>query len=733
MSIWPNFKNLIWKERGILITTPTVAIAVVILRCFGLLQPFELGALDLLFRLRPTEPIDKRIIIVGFDEKDVKKYNDPMSDQVLAQLIEKIKKQKAKAIGLDFYRDLPVGNGNKDLVKVFQTTPNLIGIEKEDKVDPSLAVAPPPVLAKLNQVGLNNNVVDNDGKLRRAMVAESERPTLGMMLAGIYLGSFPEISKDKQVLTWGKGIFPKFKPNDGGYWKADDGGFQFILNYKGPSGKSFQTISVSSVLDGKIPPNLLKDKIVLIGATATSLNNFFYTPYSNNDITRANRTSGIEIQANVISQLLSGALEGRTNIKTPSEPVQWLWIVLWSAIGATLSWKLRYTNRKKTFSLQKSAAFVGSFIVLIGITYLAWLGGWWIPIVAPMLGLTGSIAAITAFNARNASEIRKIFGRYLNDEVVANLLESQEGLKMGGERRKITLLTSDLRGFTARSDSLSPEYVVKIMNLYFEQMAEIITKHKGVIDEYMGDGILVLFGAPSKREDDAERAIACALEMQIGINKVNEKLKEWKVPALEMGIGINTGEVVVGNIGSEKRTKYGVIGGQVNLTYRIESFTIGGQIFISESTIQELDQKNLRIDNQKKIEAKGVKEPISIYQIGGITGEYNLFLPKQEQEEFYSLSQPISFEYQVLDEKLIIKNKSKGQLLKISSSGAIIKTEGHTLKVFSNLKIKISIDGNEEEIYAKIISLVKSETFYINFTYIGKIYKTLIKRVINQQ
>jgi adenylate cyclase len=364
---------------------------------------------------------------------------------------------------------------------------------------------------------------------------------------------------------------------------------------------------------------------------------------------------------------------------------------------------------------------------------LAWLGGWWIPIVAPMLGLTGSIAAITAFNARNASEIRKIFGRYLNDEVVANLLESQEGLKMGGERRKITLLTSDLRGFTARSDSLSPEYVVKIMNLYFEQMAEIITKHKGVIDEYMGDSILVLFGAPSKREDDAERAIACALEMQIGINKVNEKLKEWKVPALEMGIGINTGEVVVGNIGSEKRTKYGVIGGQVNLTYRIESFTIGGQIFISESTIQELDQKNLRIDNQKKIEAKGVKEPISIYQIGGITGEYNLFLPKQEQEEFYSLSQPISFEYQVLDEKLIIKNKSKGQLLKISSSGAIIKTEGHTLKVFSNLKIKISIDGNEEEIYAKIISLVKSETFYINFTYIGKIYKTLIKRVINQQ
>ena len=145
--------------------------------------------------------------------------------------------------------------------------------------------------------------------------------------------------------------------------------------------------------------------------------------------------------------------------------------------------------------------------------------------------------------------ICKLFGRYLSDEVVANLLSSPEGLKLGGQRRNITILISDLRGFTATSERKSPEEVVEILNFYLGCMADVISQYQGTIIEFMGDGILVLFGAPTAREDDAVRSVACACAMQLAMGEVNAKMKELGLPQLEMGIGLNTGEVVVGNIG----------------------------------------------------------------------------------------------------------------------------------------------------------------------------------------
>jgi class 3 adenylate cyclase/tetratricopeptide (TPR) repeat protein len=232
---------------------------------------------------------------------------------------------------------------------------------------------------------------------------------------------------------------------------------------------------------------------------------------------------------------------------------------------------------------------------------------------------------------RANEDIRQLFGRYLTDEVVAHLLESPEALKLGGERRRITIVTSDLRGFTAISERLQPEEVVKILNFYLECMADEITKYQGTIDEFMGDGILVLFGAPTARKDDAIRAVACGVAMQMAMVKVNAKMQEWGLPPLEMGIGINTGVVVVGNIGSEKHTKYGIIGSQVNLTYRIEGYTRGCEIIISESTFQEVESVVI-VDSQIQVTPKGVKEPINIYKIAGIAGDYNLFLPQHQEE-----------------------------------------------------------------------------------------------------
>jgi class 3 adenylate cyclase/CheY-like chemotaxis protein len=165
--------------------------------------------------------------------------------------------------------------------------------------------------------------------------------------------------------------------------------------------------------------------------------------------------------------------------------------------------------------------------------------------------------------------IRQVFGRYLSDEIVQVLLDTDSGLALGGERREITVLISDIRGFTAQANKLPPEQVIDIINFYLTAMIKVIDEYQGTINDFMGDGLLVFFGAPVAREDDPKRAIACAVAMQLAMEKINEQIQSWGFASLEIGIGINTGEVVIGNVGSKTRTKYTAIGNGVNLAYRL--------------------------------------------------------------------------------------------------------------------------------------------------------------------
>jgi adenylate cyclase len=327
--------------------------------------------------------------------------------------------------------------------------------------------------------------------------------------------------------------------------------------------------------------------------------------------------------------------------------------------------------------------------------------------------------------------IRQVFGRYLSDRIVAQLLESPEGLKLGGERRKITILTSDLREFTSLSERMQPEEVIHILNLYLEYMADVITRYEGTIDEFMGDGILVLFGAPTAREDDTVRAVACACAMQLAMGAVNERMKQLGLPSLEMGIGINTGEVVVGNIGSEKRTKYGIVGSQVNLTYRIESYTTGGQILISETTLNDT-RSVVKIGGHKQVKPKGVKEPITIYEVFGIGGFYNLYLPPKEEDIFLPVAEEIPIQYTILDGKHVSDVIFKGRLVKLSAKGAEIQAK-HEVGSFvplglSNIKLNLLMQHTpgevSEDIYAKVLEKLSEQgNFYIHFTAIPPVIK----------
>lgn len=231
----------------------------------------------------------------------------------------------------------------------------------------------------------------------------------------------------------------------------------------------------------------------------------------------------------------------------------------------------------------------------------------------------------------------------------------------------------------------------------------------------MGDGIFVIFGAPISRIDDSQRAIACAIAMQ----QVNEQNRHNKFPILEMGIGINTGEAVAGNVGSQKRAQYTVIGSHVNLAARIESYTVGGQILVSKNTCKDANI-DLQIAGQLQIEPKGMKHPVTICEIRGISSKYNLFLP-EDDEEIIILNQEVPVEYAILQGKYVVGTVFHGALISLSEKGAQLRSP-HSLELLSNLKLKLLIEAElateEEHIYAKVIqqSHVDEHLFLLRFT-----------------
>jgi adenylate cyclase len=283
--------------------------------------------------------------------------------------------------------------------------------------------------------------------------------------------------------------------------------------------------------------------------------------------------------------------------------------------------------------------------------------------------------------------IRRTFGRYLSDEIVESILESPEGLKIGGEKREVTIMMTDIRGFTVIGERLPAEAIVSMINIYLEAMTEIILKYDGTIDEFIGDAILVIFGAPFLRPDDPQRAVACAIEMQLAMEEVNQRFQELGYPEVEMGIGINTGEVVVGNIGSSKRSKYGVVGHQVNLTSRIESYTVGGQIYVSENTLDRCGSI-LRVDGEMEVLPKGVDEEITIYDIGGIGGDFNVFLPERTAEEFVALDPPLLADAWVIEGKDIDSEMFRAELSGLSTTGARLVSD-YPVQEKTNLKLQL--------------------------------------------
>ncbi|MBD2571015.1 adenylate/guanylate cyclase domain-containing protein [Anabaena lutea FACHB-196] len=591
------------------------------MRVLGLFQMIDWAALDQFFKLRPPEPQDSRIVIVTIDEDTIRKVGQwPIPDAVLAKMLDKIRQQKPLAIGLDLYRDLPVQPGHEQLIQILQSTPNLIGVKKVvgDGLGPE--VNPHPILSKRDQIAASDLLLDADGKVRRGIISlepksDEQVLSLATRLSLMYLENkgveLQELDADKRHYQLGKATFIPFQKNDGGYIRVDDRGYQILLNFRGTQ-DNFQKYSIMQVVNGEVPPNWGRDRIVLIGATAASLHDDFFTPYSSSVSAFPERMPGVVIHANVISQILSAALDGRPMMRGSSQEIQWLWIILWSFVGAILGWTLR--SQKFIYKNISYRETILSLIVagssLIFGSYLVFLRGWWIPVVPPLLGLGGSAIAIAIYTTRLERQDRytlmALFKQQVTSQVADQIWTSRHNLlqkgSIVGREMTATVLFSDLEGFTSIATTISPTALMSWLNEYMQAMADIVLEYNGMVNKFIGDAVMALFGVPIQRTKlaeitvDAENAVGCALAMADKLRSLNQQWQLSGNPTVAIRIGIATGTVVTGILGNAQRAEYTALGDTVNIASRLESYDKSlncglCRILISEETYQHIKDK----------------------------------------------------------------------------------------------------------------------------------------------
>lgn len=442
--MWRKFQTFIQRSRSILLITPSVAVTIIVGQSLGLFNLPEWKLRDEWIRQRSQNTIADEIVIVTIDEQDIQSVGKwPVPDWSLAQLLEKIQAQKPRAIGLDLYRDLPEGKGHEQLVKVFRDTATLIGVEKitGERVNPA------PELKKADRVGLADLVLDGDRHVRRALLTAVDAKEDGKIKAGLatlvalkYLEAenitLESVDEKQQKFRLGQQIHLPLQNQEAGYSNSDVGGYQILLNWHG-SETAFRTVAMRDVLAGKIPANLMRDRMVFIGSTAASTNDFFSTPFSSSLISAQKPTPGVVIHANIAHQLVQGAKTGKANLHGVSGMATSLWIILWSFIGSGGSWYLASVRTKGKIPggkiLWATAGISGAFM---GGSYGMFLYGVLIPVTPALAAFISSVIGTT-----NAYKQQKLEEANQQLEIAnAQLLDYSKTLEFKVEERTRELL-----------------------------------------------------------------------------------------------------------------------------------------------------------------------------------------------------------------------------------------------------------------------------------------------------
>ena len=305
---------------------------------------------------------------------------------------------------------------------------------------------------------------------------------------------------------------------------------------------------------------------------------------------------------------------------------------------------------------------------------------------------------------RNAF-LRQTFARYLSDDVVANLLQREEGLEIRGDRRPITVMVSDLRGFSTLTETLPPEATVAVLNAYLGTMSDVIGRYGGTVNEFVGDAVLAIFGAFETRDDDAERAVACAVAMQQAIGDVNARNRARGLPEVQMGIGIATGDATVGNIGSERRSKFATVGSVVNLAFRIEGHTLGGEVLVSPATFEAV-RHCVAVDGGRSVWPKALDVPVTVRRVTAVHGAHGLRLPGN-QAGFSELPVPVPVRLAARGDEQQLSDIHDAEVVALAPTGARLRC-AVSMAELSEIRIEVvGSAGGRGVCHAKVVEAAR--------------------------
>lgn len=572
----------------------------------GLLAPqLELPASDLLFRLRGPVEQESAAVIVAIDDASFSQtgLQWPWPREYLAEIVEAIDAGDPRVIIIDIgFYEASNPEGDRLLADAIGQAGNVIlanDIATQNVGGSEVRQLRKPI-PELEQVaaslGLSNFPRDEDVTVRRILAFQEHNNALyfswAMQAARIYSGA-EEFAVESRSRVW---IGEQAVELERQY---------LTINYTGPAGH-IPTYSAYQVADGTLDPGVFSGKIVIVGATGEILHDTYPTPFGSEP-----PMPGVEVGANAVNTILGGRY-----VRTPGLAVKVLLPLLAAVLG------MQIMQLKPATALAAIAATLVLYgALLVGLFIQARII---LPITAPMLALLLSYLTGTSEQLyderRRRAYVRSLFERYVAPAAIDQMLAQPESYALSGQRRDLTILFSDIRGFTAMSELLSPNEVVDILNEYLSAMTEILFKHEGTIDKFEGDAILAFFNAPLEVGDHASKAVLCAQEM---IERVNELQDYWQSHGrggLKIGIGIHTGQAFVGNIGSTRRMDYTVIGDTVNLASRLQDLTKehGVPILFSEATRHQLDP-NIETQFVANAQVKGRVQPVNVYTLGQFT------------------------------------------------------------------------------------------------------------------
>jgi adenylate cyclase len=608
------------------------------LRAARLLQGPELLLKDQYVRYAVAQgPKSPRIAVIEITEEDIREQRRyPLSDDVLAKGLRALVRADARVIGLDIFRDLPVPPGAARLEALLRSERRILAVSKFAGAD-SDGIPGPPALRGSGRVGFIDQPLDPDGVVRRGLLflddGEGEvdyafvlRLTLAALAPeDIRLAPDPE---NPEWLRLGATTIRPLTGDHGGYAGEDDAGYQFLLDF-GPTAAGFETISFGELLERDFDAQRVRDRIALVGVNAQSLPEVFLVPLRG--AAASEKMPGVVLQAHLVDQLMRYALGESVPIRVLSDAQETALLLLFSLVGGVLGLGVRGTPTR-----------VGIAILGIALVWIAgaaaYHAGWWVPMVGPGVAWMASLGIVTAWTSNREraerAQVMQIFSRLVSPEVAEEMWRHRHEFFEDGRPRSrrvtATVLFLDMKGYTQSVEKMDPEQLMAWVNDFMEPMADLVRRCGGVVDDYFGDGLKANFGVPfaAETEDeiaiDARRAVSCAIEMTSTLEGLNARYRERRLPTVAVRIGIHTGPVVVGSLGSADRLKYTTVGDVVVTAQRLESLENvahdyecdPSRILVTAHTLRQLDESYVS-EPLGLFALKGMDEEVEVHRIGG--------------------------------------------------------------------------------------------------------------------